>query len=169
MSGPRHCSRLAHIAEQARVAKVWKAANEKPYSGNPDEITCSNAGQDAQDKAGALGFSQTTASSTFRNSPMTGRTIGDVSSALRSGAIKRGVLPVDVISRGGNSLIMNTRSSLALMRRDVSRADWAINDVTGDASMENVLTGRLASNGLTDVGTDMLRITGAGQWASWLG
>jgi hypothetical protein len=100
---------------------------------------------------------------------MAGRTIGDVSSGLRSGAIKPGELPVDVISRGGNTLIMNTRSSLALMRGGVSPADWAINDVTGDAFMENVLTGRLASNGLTDAGTDVLRITGAGQWASWLG
>jgi len=47
--------RLAHVAEQARVAKVWKAANEKPYSGNPDEITCSNAGQDAQDAGSVVG------------------------------------------------------------------------------------------------------------------
>ena len=39
--------RLAHIAEQARVAKVWKAANEKPYTGNPEEISCSNPGQAA--------------------------------------------------------------------------------------------------------------------------
>ena len=43
--------RLAHIAEQARVAKVWKAANEKPYTGNPDEIACSSPGQAANTAA----------------------------------------------------------------------------------------------------------------------
>jgi hypothetical protein len=39
--------KAARLAEQARVAKVWKAANEKPYTGNPDEIACSNPGQAA--------------------------------------------------------------------------------------------------------------------------
>jgi hypothetical protein len=45
--------RLAHIAEQARVAKVWKAANEKPYVGNPDEIACFSSAQAAAAGAGA--------------------------------------------------------------------------------------------------------------------
>ena len=92
--------------------------------------------------AGALRFSQTTTSSTFRNEPMAGRMIGDVSSDLRRGASKPGELPVDLISRGGNSLIMNTRSSLALMRGGVPPAEWTINNVTGDAFMESVLSER---------------------------
>lgn len=119
--------------------------------------------------AGSLRFSQTTASSTFRNGPLAGRSIGEVASGLRSGAIKPGGLPVDVINRGGNLLSLNTRSTLALMRGGVDPADWVLNDVTGDAFLENVLTQRLASNGLTDAGTDVLRITGARPWASWLG
>lgn len=96
--------------------------------------------------AGSLRFSQTTASSTFRNGPLAGRSIGDVASGLRSGAIKPGELPVDVINRGGNLLSLNTRSTLALMRGGVDPADWVLNDVTGDAFLENVLTQRLASN-----------------------
>jgi hypothetical protein len=46
--------KAARLAEQARVAKVWKAANEKPYVGNPDEIACSSA---AQVPAGYSSFS----------------------------------------------------------------------------------------------------------------
>jgi hypothetical protein len=51
----------------------------------------------------------------------------------------------------------------------VDSSQWVLNDVTGDAFLERVLTERLAGNGLTDAGTDVLRITGAGKWASWLG
>jgi hypothetical protein len=43
------------------------------------------------------------------------------------------------------------------------------NDVTGDPFFEQLLNQRLAANGLTDEGTQVLRITGAGQWKSWLG
>jgi hypothetical protein len=64
---------------------------------------------------------------------------------------------------------MNTRSSLALLRAGVSVADWVTNDMTGDPFLEQMLTERLANNGLTDVGTEVLRITGAGRWLSWLG
>jgi hypothetical protein len=64
---------------------------------------------------------------------------------------------------------MNTRSSLALLRGGVNPADWVTNDASGDPYFEQVLDQRLASNGLTDEGTDVLRITGAGQRASWLG
>lgn len=45
------------------------------------------------------------------------------------------------------------------MRGGIDPADWVLNDVTGDAFLENVLTQRLAANGLTDAGTDVLRIT----------
>jgi hypothetical protein len=108
------------------------------------------------------------ASATFRNGQFAGRTI-DIAAAVRSGAVKASDLPIDLISRGGNQLIMNTRSSLALLRGGISPADWVTNDVTGDPFFEQVLNQRLANNGLTDAGTEVLRITGARQWASWLG
>jgi hypothetical protein len=44
----------------------------------------------------------------------------------------------------------------------VPPVDRVIDDVTGSASTEGVLSGRLASNGLTDAATDVLRITGVG-------
>lgn len=119
--------------------------------------------------SGGLRFTQSTASATFRNGPFAGRTIGDIARAIRSGAVNPSELPVDIISRGGNSLIMNTRSSLALIRGGVSPADWVTNDVTGDAFFEQVVNERLAANGLTDEGTQVLRITGAGKRASWPG
>jgi hypothetical protein len=118
---------------------------------------------------GSLRFTQTTASATFKNGQFAGRTIGDIAGALRSGAVKPSELSVGIITRDGNPLILNTRSSLALLRAGVSPADWTINDMTGDSFYEELLTQRLANNGLTSEGTDILRITGAGRWASWLG
>jgi RHS repeat-associated protein len=133
-------------------------------------MACGPAGTASDDaRSGPLRFSQNTASPTFLNGPFSGRTIGEVANALRNDAIKPAKLPVNLISRGGNTLIVNTRSSLALIRGGVSPADWVTNDVTGDPFFEQVLTEHLAYNRLTDAGTDVLRITGAGKWASWLG
>jgi RHS repeat-associated protein len=145
-----------------------------PYASGAGEVAGLTGATDltaaAEDAgAGTLRFTQTTASATFKNGPFAGRTIGDIAGALRSGAVKPSELPVGVITREGNPLILNTRSSLALLRGGVSPADWTINDLTGDPFYEELLTQRLANNGLTNEGTDVLRITGAGRWASWLG
>jgi RHS repeat-associated protein len=126
-------------------------------------------GPDPAPEAGTLRFTQTTASATFKNGSFAGRTIGDIAGALRSGAVKPSEMPVGTITRDGNPLILNTRSSLALLRGGINPADWTINDMTGDPFYEELLTQRLAKNGLTNEGADVLRITGAGRWASWLG
>ena len=130
-------------------------------------ILSSEAGGAAATEA-SLRFTQTTASPTFRNGPFAGRTIGDLAGALRSGAVKPSELPVDIISRGGNKLILNTRSALALIRGGVSPAEWVVNDVTGNPFFEQILSERLAGNSLTGAGTEVLRITGAGRSASSL-
>lgn len=110
-------------------------------------------------------FSQATASEKFVHGPLAGRTIGDVASGLRSGAIGPGDLPVEVIRRGGETLALNTRSALALRRGGVDPSDWAIRDVTGNASRERLLTRRLARNDMGG-GSEVIRITGAGRNAS---
>lgn len=110
-------------------------------------------------------FSQATASETFAHGSFAGRTIGDVATGLRSGSINPSALPVEVLRRGGETLALNTRSTLALRRGGVDPADWAIRDVTGNAVAERILTRRLARNGMTG-GSDVIRITGAGRHAS---
>jgi len=113
-------------------------------------------------------FSQTTASAVFRGGAMRGRTIGQVAEGLRSGAIGPSQLPVDVVGRGGQFLALNNRSVLALRRAGVDLENWVVNDLTGNAAAEAKLTARLLSNGLSNSGTDVIRITGAGKWASSL-
>ncbi len=86
-----------------------------------------------------------TASPTFQNGPFAGQTIGEIAGALRSGAVKPSELPVGVIVRDGNSPILNTRPSLALLGGGVNPADWTINSLTGDQFFEELLTQRLAT------------------------
>jgi len=113
-------------------------------------------------------FSQTTASSTFRHGDFAGETVGDVAAAVRGGKIGAADLPVDVVVRNGETLALNTRSSLALWRGGIDPADWVLNDVTGNPLMEQILTERLLRNQI-DGGVDVLRITGAGSNASNIG
>ena len=61
----------------------------------------------------------------------------------------------DVIVRDGNTLILNTRSSQALIRAGVPRSAWNVVDRTGQAAYEARLTGQLTHNGLTSAGTDL--------------
>ena len=112
-------------------------------------------------------FTQTTASSAFKHGPFAGRSIGDVASGLRAGTVSPSDLPIKVIRRGCDTLPLNTWSTLALRRGGGDPSDWAVRDVTGNAAREQLLTERLARNGL-DGGTDVLRITGAGGSASSL-
>lgn len=66
-----------------------------------------------------------------------------------------GDVPIDVIVRDGNTLILNTRSSQALIRAGVPRSAWNVVDRTGQAAYEARLTGQLTHNGLTSAGTDL--------------
>src|SRR5262249_16099602 len=113
-------------------------------------------------------FTQTTASATFRHGPFAGQSIGDVAGSLRTGDITPKDLPVDVIERGGNLLGLNTRSMLALRRAGISPGDWAMGNRAGTDAFEHLLYERVARNRVTNAGTDVLRMTGAGPGASWL-
>jgi RHS repeat-associated protein len=107
-------------------------------------------------------FSQTTASAVFRGGAFRGRTIGQVAEGLRSGAISPSQLPIDVVNRAGQFISLNNRSVLALRRAGVDLESWVVNDLTGNAAAEAKLTARLLANGLSDLGSDVIRITGSG-------
>ena len=111
-------------------------------------------------------FTQTTASIAFKNGPFAGKTIGEVAAGLKSGAISPSQLPVEVIVRNGQMLALNTRSTLALLRSGIDVSKWTIVDRTGDVFFEKLLAERLAHNELTELGTEVIRITGVGKSAS---
>ncbi|MDP8961723.1 MAG: RHS repeat-associated core domain-containing protein, partial [Actinomycetota bacterium] len=112
-------------------------------------------------------FSQTTASPVFAHGPFRGETIGAMADALRAGKVAPEQLPIDVVVRNGQTIALNTRSTLALRRAGIDPSEWVVRDLTGDPFFEGLLTERLARNKLTD-GIDYIRITGAGPNASSL-
>ena len=127
-----------------------------------------NAGDAARTANAYPKFTQLTASPFFRHGPFVGRSIGEVGQGLRSGAIKPSQVPVDVIVRGGNQLALNTRSLLALRRGGIKPNAIHFRNVTGHRGSERGLTRRLKRNKLTNAGTELVRITGAGPNASSL-
>lgn len=105
---------------------------------------------------GRANFAQRAFSETFsRGGAFSGRTIDDVAGSLRSGAMSSKDVPIDVIVRDGNTLILNTRSSQALMRAGISRSSWNVIDRTGQAAYETRLSSQLGRNGLTSLGTEL--------------
>jgi len=130
--------------------------------GAVDDIGTTTAGAD-------LRFSQTTASPWFsKGSPFNGSTISDVSAQLRAGTLTPADLPIQTITIDGNTLIINTRSALALRQAGIPQSAWVLNDVSGDPAIQAAVSARLAGNGLTSAGTPALRITGSGANASTL-
>jgi hypothetical protein len=97
-------------------------------------------------------FAQKTFSSTFRGGSLAGRSISDVADDLSSGALTPKDVPVGMIVRDGDTLILNTRSAQALMQAGIPRAAWSVIDQTGDPFFEELLTGQLTRNGLDSSG-----------------
>jgi RHS repeat-associated protein len=114
-------------------------------------------------------FAQTTASPFFSaEGTFAGQSIADVAGALRAGILTTADVPVQFVTMDGTNLLVNTRSSLALMQAGISTSEWALVDMTGDAATEALINQRLISNGLSTTGTSVLRITGMGPGASTL-
>jgi filamentous hemagglutinin len=116
-----------------------------------------------------LSFAQTTASPFFSaEGTFAGQSIADVAGALRAGTLTTADVPVQFITMDGTNLLVNTRSSLALMQAGIPTSQWALIDMTGDAATEALINQRLLSNGLSTLGTSTLRITGSGPGVSTL-
>jgi len=108
-------------------------------------------------------FAQTTAGNSFSSGgSFAGQTIGDVANDLKSGALSPDDVPIQVIVRDGDTLILNTRSALALEQAGIPRSEWVLDNVTGEPAAEARLSGQLARNGLGSGGTPTVRITGGG-------
>ena len=77
-------------------------------------------------------FAQRTFSSTFsKGGIFAGRPVSDVAGDLSSCALTPKEVPVNMIVRDGNTLILNTRSAQALMQAGIPRASWSVIDRTG--------------------------------------
>jgi hypothetical protein len=117
----------------------------------------------AEGAPAALRFSQTTASAAFSaDGAFAGKTIGSLAGELRAGTMAASNVPVGVT----NGLIVNTRSSLALMRAGIPQSNWVLIDATESEGAN--IAARLIRNGLGPEGTPTLRLTGLGSGASSL-
>ena len=153
---------LAVLAEEDFATAAEEAAPEVQKIASEGTSDLANQGSTT-----ALKFSQNTASPNFSDEgTFAGKTNGQLASELRSGVISPAKVPVEFVNRGSNSLIVNTRSSLALMRGGIPQSLWNLIDKTDDPLIQDKITNRLAQNGLTDSGTDVIRITGFGKYSS---
>lgn len=105
-------------------------------------------------------WAQKTFSGTFSaGGKFAGQTVDDVAGMLRSGTLSAADVPINVVVRNGQTFILNTRSSAALMRAGIPRSSWNILNQTGVSSFESMLTGQLGRNGLIN-GTNTIRQSG---------
>jgi hypothetical protein len=85
------------------------------------------------------------------------RRLQEVVDDIKTGVLRTSDLKIDIIRRGDNILIVNTRSSHALMQAGIPRNEWIVRDVTGDTEFEHRLNDQLKNNKLTDSGIDSVR------------
>ena len=86
-----------------------------------------------------------------------GQTVDDIARALRSGSMSTSEVPINVIVRNGNTLILNTRSSAALIRAGIPRSQWNVINQTGQRAPELRLSNQLLKNDLSSTGTNTIR------------
>lgn len=105
-------------------------------------------------------WAQTTFNGTFSKLGMfSGQTVEGVAGALRSGTLSAANIPINVVVRNGQTFILNTRSSAALMRAGIPRSAWNVVNQTGVPFFESSLTGQLGRNSLIN-GTNTIRQSG---------
>ena len=75
-----------------------------------------------------------------------------------SGALHPGDVPIEYAVKEGNTLILNTRSAMALEKAGIPRSSWNAVNVTNDAAAQARLAGQLERNGLSSAGTDSVRM-----------
>jgi hypothetical protein len=85
------------------------------------------------------------------------RPVKDVVSDLRRGIMSPVDLPVSIIRRGQNVLMLNTRSSQALTLADIPRSEWIVKDVTGNPGFERRLNEQLRISKVDETGWTSLR------------
>lgn len=78
---------------------------------------------------------------------------------LKSGAMTTTNVPINIIVRNGQTIILNTRSSVALIEAGIPKSSWHVINRTGDAFFEGELTKQFLRNGFTS-GTNVIRQTG---------
>lgn len=95
---------------------------------------------------GGANFAQKTYGESFSSGGrFAGQSIDDVAGALQSGELSPADVPIEVINRNGNSLILNTRSAQALERAGIPRSEWNVVNVTGNPAAEARLSGQFGS------------------------
>lgn len=65
-------------------------------------------------------------------------------------------MPIDVIVRNGQTFILNTRSSAALIQAGIPRSAWNVVNRTGQAAFEGRLTNQLLKNAIPN-GTNTIK------------
>ena len=76
---------------------------------------------------------------------------------LKAGILKATDLPIQIIRRGENILMLNTRSSQALTLADIPRSEWIVKDVTGNRNFERRLNAQLRISEVDEKGVSSLR------------
>jgi len=96
-----------------------------------------------------LVFAQKTMSETFsKQGTFKGRTINEIASKLASGELTPADVPVDVVVRGGDTTIVNTRSAVALVRAGISPENWVTTNIANDPLALKRYAAQLSRNSL---------------------
>ncbi|WP_163178132.1 DUF6443 domain-containing protein [Bacteroides sp. 51] len=85
-----------------------------------------------------------------------GETISSLAKSLMNGTRTVADVPIDVVVRNGQTFILNTRSSVALMEAGVARSSWNVVNRTGQEMFEKMLSDQLTRNGLIN-GTNIIK------------
>ena len=97
--------------------------------------------------------------STGKGAKFAGQTVEGIAEMLKNGTLSATDVPINVIVRNGQTFILNTRSSAALMQAGIPRSAWNVVNQTGVSVFETMLTDQLTRNTLIN-GTNTIRQSG---------
>ncbi len=137
------------VVPGAEMMYDLEVAQDHTFTVGADQWVVHNCGGGLPDNAA---FSQKTYSRSFVNGPNVGRSLPDVAMDLKSGVLSPADIEVNIVRRGANTLIVNTRSTVTLLMAGVDRSAWNVIDKTGEDTFEKAIDLHLTNNGLTEAG-----------------
>jgi hypothetical protein len=76
------------------------------------------------------------------------KTVNDLASAIKSGAVDASRIAVEVVRRNGTNYVLNTRTAQALERAGIPRSQWSQLNKTGNKAAEKRLSDQLRNNSI---------------------
>ncbi len=151
-TGELHLNTSVEQSDRPPVVRVAPSSRRTCFCETPFSTVAAAIGPSASWKYAQSSYSPSFSNNRKTPSVVRGRPVAEVATELEKGELSSNDLPVELGVINETTLILNTRSALALTQAGIPRSEWNVIDVSGNNEAMARLEAQLSRNGLTSAG-----------------